>query len=719
VLDEGGSFTVAAQVVDDLGTPAGVGEVTFTVDGQHAITKRLEGIPITNGIATATFSTDPNDPNAILPSPIAHVATAVYGQGLGDSSASTSFLEEELTTTSLELPNSLFPFGTAIPVTARVLPKFAVDLAPDGGNVLFVNAASGNQLGAGFVGITPRADATLQGLPPGTYQVRADYLGSVIVGPDFFPPNGLVDGGIPAARSRSAVEALTVQTNTTTQLSSSALTSAPGQPGTFTAHVSAPIPHPPPLSGTVTFTVDSNPVATLPLNNNAASFTVSSLAPGPHTVAASYDGSDGYIPSNSSSLNEVIQQTTTTTLQADPAPSTSGIPVTLTAIVVSGGPLHNSTATPTGGVTFLDGTTPLATVGLTGDQATFTLPTPGLGDHHFSAVYGGDSFFAASQSGDVPQTVNPAATTTSLGLSPQDPVFGEPTQVTATVTTQVAGATPAQGQVDLFIDGPATGTPTLSGTLDNGIVSFAANLEPGPHQILAVYDGSATDTTSTSAPLVFRVERAATQTTLGVTPGAALVGQPVTLTATVRTVAPGSGTPTDSVTFFADGTALGSGALDSSGNAVLQTSALAVGGHTLTAVYGGYDHFTGSTAAAVAAQIYPVPVLDVTGRVRVTFRRLRHPGHRVRVLVNVQNVGAMPILGPIVLVLWEGGVPVLAVLLPGGVPVLAPAASVGADLVLPPSVVPGVPVIPVVLAGPGVKKTGGGGRPEAPDTVAK
>jgi hypothetical protein len=713
VVDDFGSFTMSARVVDDAGTPVGVGEVTFTVTlgGQQVIppiTRREEGTLLNGiqnaGVVQATFNTDPTLPNAIPPGPDPYVLTASYGQGLGDSSDSVSFLEEERTTTRLDLDTTTVPFGTAVTARASVGPwtNSLLNEAPNGGDVLFL--VDGREAGSSSVDEFGHAQATLTDLQPGTHQIQAEYLGSVLVGPAIGVPGGVVAGTVPAASSISDPVAVTVQSATTTTLSSSALPSPPGAPVTFTAAVGTPLPKQPPLTGTVTFTIDSNPVASLPLDdNNRVSFTPSTLAPGSHTVTASYDGSDGFVPSASSSLDEVIQQTTTTTLQADPTSSTSGLPVTLTATVVPGGPLANSMAAPTGSVTFLDGITPLATIGLTGDQAMLTLPTLALGDHHFSADYGGDTFFAASQSGDVPQTVNPAATTTSLDLSPQDPVFGQPAQITATVTTQVTGATAPQGQVDLFIDGAATGTPTLSGTLDNGVVTFAADLEPGPHQIIAVYDGSPTDTTSTSAPLDFRVERAATQTTLGVSPGAALVGQPVTLTATVRTVAPGSGTPTGSVTFFADGGPLGSGALDSSGNAVLDTTVLAAGWHTLTAVYSGDGHFTGGTAAAVAAQIYPVPVLDVTGRVRVTFRRLHRPGHRVRVLVNVQNIGATPILGPIVLVLWEGGVPVLAVLLPGGVPVLAPGATVSTELLLPGSVGKGLPVVPVVLAGPGVK----------------
>jgi hypothetical protein len=84
--------------------------------------------------------------------------------------------------------------------------------------------------------------------------------------------------------------------------------------------------------------------------------------------------------------------------------------------------------------------------------------------------------------------------------------------------------------------------------------------------------------------------RAATTTALAAAPNPSLAGQSVTFTATVT----GSGA-TGTVAFMEGTTTLGTGPL-SSGTAVFSTSALAVGSHTINAVYGGDASFAGSTS---------------------------------------------------------------------------------------------------------------------------
>ena len=68
-------------------------------------------------------------------------------------------------------------------------------------------------------------------------------------------------------------------------------------------------------------------------------------------------------------------------------------------------------------------------------------------------------------------------------------------------------------------------------------------------------------------------------------------------------VAPGAGVPTGSVTFKDGATTLGTGALNSTNQATFATTTLAVGSHTITAVYGGDPNFSGSTSAALAQTV--------------------------------------------------------------------------------------------------------------------
>jgi hypothetical protein len=103
----------------------------------------------------------------------------------------------------------------------------------------------------------------------------------------------------------------------------------------------------------------------------------------------------------------------------------------------------------------------------------------------------------------------------------------------------------------------------------------------------------------------------------------AVVGHAVTFTATVRAGAPGSGTPTGTVTFKDITTVLGTGTLNSAGQATFSTTALALGTHAITATYGGDTNFTGSFSPNIAEVVKasggstvssPPPTTGNTGR---------------------------------------------------------------------------------------------------------
>ncbi len=95
------------------------------------------------------------------------------------------------------------------------------------------------------------------------------------------------------------------------------------------------------------------------------------------------------------------------------------------------------------------------------------------------------------------------------------------------------------------------------------------------------------------------VRRMATAVSVGSSPGASTFGAPITFTAAVSAVAPGSGTPTGSVTFMSGTSALGTSPL-SGGVATFATSSLPVGTDAITAVYGGDASFLGATSPVLA-----------------------------------------------------------------------------------------------------------------------
>jgi Big-like domain-containing protein len=94
----------------------------------------------------------------------------------------------------------------------------------------------------------------------------------------------------------------------------------------------------------------------------------------------------------------------------------------------------------------------------------------------------------------------------------------------------------------------------------------------------------------------------ATSVTLGSSSNPSTYAQPVTFTATVIP-ASGSAILTGSVTFKDGGTTLGSSVLNSAGVAFLTLNALAVGSHSITALYSGDFNFAGSTSAALSQAV--------------------------------------------------------------------------------------------------------------------
>jgi hypothetical protein len=218
-------------------------------------------------------------------------------------------------------------------------------------------------------------------------------------------------------------------------------------------------------------------------------------------------------------------------------------------------------------------------------------------------VYGGDANFAGSTSAVLAQVVL-AATTTTLVSSVNPSALNQSVTFTATVSSGLGTPT---GTVT-FTDGAS---PLGTSTLVNGQASFStASLALGSHSITAAYGGDANFQTSTSSMLT-QVVLAGTTTGLVSSVNPSLPSQPVTFTATVT----GSGgTPSGTVTFKDGANTLGTGTL-ASGQAGFSTSSLALGSHSITAVYGGDANFQGSTSAALTQAVRAPTSTAVTSNV--------------------------------------------------------------------------------------------------------
>ena len=324
---------------------------------------------------------------------------------------------------------------------------------------------------------------------------------------------------------------------------------------------------------------------------------------------------------------------TTTTVSSNHNPSVFGQSVTFTATVSPGG--------ATGTVQFKDGVTNLGSaVTLTSGTATFTTSSLAVGSHSITAVYSGDSNFTTS-TGSLPmQTVNQAASSTSVSSSVNPSVFGQAVTFTATVSASPPGAGTPTGTVQ-FKDG-VTNLGSAA-ALTSGTATFmTSSLAVGAHSITAVYSGDSNFTTSTGSLPTQTVNKANTGTVVSSSLNPSNSGQAVTFTAAVTASGPGSGTPTGTATFFDGASNIGSGALDGAGHATFTTSILSIGGHSITAQYGGDSGFNGSTSPILTQTVNSVAGFDIAVSSLTHQPTISSFGGRLVFTATIANNGSAP-----------------------------------------------------------------------------
>jgi sugar lactone lactonase YvrE len=471
----------------------------------------------------------------------------------------------EIPTTTVVIPSvSASVVGQSVTFTANVSPS-APDSAAPTGTVSFLEG--GTLLGTAVLDSSGVAAFTTSALSTGSDTVTASYSGDA----QFISSSG------------STAETVSADA-TITALTSSANPSVFGRSVTFTATVSANLPGAGTPTGNVTFKVGGKVLGTGTLDaTGKATFSTSNLALGSHAIAASYSGDANFISSASIATQEV-KFATTLAVTASANPSAFGESVVFTATVSA----HPS------GSHMLAGTVVFSEDGLvlgTGvldatGKASLSTSALSVGDHTITAAYSGDADFTSSTA-SAEQEVN-VATTTAVTVSANPSVLGQAVTFTATVSADPAAAGAPTGNVTFAEDGTVLGTDALDAT---GKASFSTSaLSLGGHTITAVYWGD-TNFAASSGGMAQMVDAAATTTTVTALANPDVFGQPVTFTATVNANPPGTGTPTGNVTFADDGTVLGVGTLDATGRASFSTSALSVGGHTITAAYWGDANF--------------------------------------------------------------------------------------------------------------------------------
>jgi sugar lactone lactonase YvrE len=406
--------------------------------------------------------------------------------------------------------------------------------------------------------------------------------------------------------STSAALTQTVLEGTATNLVSNANPAGSGQSVTFTATVTSSGGGGVQPDGTVVFTDGSATLSSVAVNGSGvATYTTSSLADGPHSILATYNGDAAKQISGSVSalLTQDVLEPSVTAIAAQPNPSSYGAVVTFTANVTSSG-----TATPTGVVNFLDSGQQIGSVNLAGTPAvaTFAISTLAVGAHSITAHYQGDSSNGPGTSPVLTQTVNQATTATALAATPNPGIAGGTVALTATVTVTQGTSRPA-GLVTFSSGATSLGSAQLGG---NGTATVNATFAAGPESIVATYAGDTDDSSSASAPLGLSVVLATTASAVTSNLNPSLVDAPTTFTAKVTG---NGGIPTGTVAFSSDTVSIGSSPLDATGTATLTYTLQTAGTHAITVSYSGDANNQPSASASISQVVGTIPTVTALG----------------------------------------------------------------------------------------------------------
>lgn len=422
-----------------------------------------------------------------------------------------------------------------------------------------------------------------------------------------------------------------------------------GEPGTATVTVAAVQPGGGTPTGTVDLFTATGKLATLTLTNGVATYATDAFAPAAYVLTASYGGDGAFLGSASGGFSTVVAKGPTATTVTAPATSVFGETVTLSATVAT----DVTAATPTGTVTFLDGTRVLGSGPLSAGTVTLDTAALTVNTHAVTASYSGDGLFMASTAAPAKIATAKATSTTTLA-APATVVFGQPVTVTATVAAvSPSGATPT-GAVLFRLDG----TLIASTNLDAGTARVTTMLPTGRRRLSASYVGDGGFLASASTVTTVTVDSGSAAVALTV-PAAKPLGETVRLSAAVTAVAPSIGTPTGLVTFASGAATLGTAVL-SRGEATLDLATLPLGTQTITATYKGDGDFATATSPDAtidigqgAVSVYPTGTTRTVYGAAANFGavvRAKHPAAglpsgTVTFRDGATVLGTVPILG--------------------------------------------------------------------------
>jgi hypothetical protein len=186
--------------------------------------------------------------------------------------------------------------------------------------------------------------------------------------------------------------------------------------------------------------------------------------------------------------------------------------------------------------------------------------------------------------------LGPFPTTTTLAVSPNPMVYGNPLSLTATIVNHGIGDPSPTGTVTFYSDGTSVGTGSVSSNVASATTTV---LTTGTHTLTAQYAGSSSYNASTSSAVTETVLKATPGVTVSCSPNPTTFGSSTT-TCTGQTSAGATGL----MSLTHNGTAWGSGNVNSSGAfSVSGLGGSLAGSYAITATYAGDSNNNGGSGS--------------------------------------------------------------------------------------------------------------------------
>lgn len=539
-------------------------------------------------------------------------------------------------TVTVELDQATVPYGTQPTATVRVAPTDGGDLVPTGRVWFSVQGIDVDGYHSSYLTLDGgQVSYQLPVLPAGSYVVRASYDGDTTFRYSQGTTTLTVTGAVPSvAMSLDRTELVY------------------SEYGWATVGVTFGPEASPVAGGTVWIRSGESILGSGTVSNGVATVRFRSYDLGTVDLVAEFRGY-GDLAAASSAPATVVVSPVPTNLSVsvvDAGQVAEGRPVGIRVNVWSQGgatvAANGEVIVSVDGVDVASGRVWSASSGLV------EIPGLALGSHTIQARFVGDDRWLPSASEPVTLAVRRSTQITRSAL-PRIAVVGQGVDLSVVVSSAGDGPVPT-GQVRFL---RSNGTVLATATLDSAGRASArvTSLGIGTNTIRVSYLGDGAHAAQEAASLVVRVDRARTRVAVSTVPAVSGPGTPVQLRATMSALAPGGGTPSGYVSFFADGELVGTA---SGGPTATLTATFDTPGPVeITASFGGSTLYEASTSAPVTHLVAvptsvelvvdpdpPVANRPVAATATVTAGDGSTPVGEVELLVDGSSIGVTPVV---------------------------------------------------------------------------